>query len=321
MSKVGIITFHHNSNYGSMLQALALQEAIRKNGFETEFIDFVPQLKKTIYELLKIRIKRFPIYLLEYKKYYTLYKNRKNIVQKNNAFEDFYKKHLQVSHNTYHSMEEIKKNPPLYDGYIVGSDQTWNPYASNNPDAFYLNFVSKNKLRGSYAPSIAVSKLNLKQSERLKRLTQNIEYLSCREKHGSELLKKLTGRNVETVLDPTLLLSSSDWMKFSSANFESKPYIMQYFLGENKQHREFVKKLSIKTGWEIISIPTAYMDFNDSICKQYICGPDEFISLIKNASFLCTDSFHGTAFSINFNVSFFLFINFLKTVSNQKILD
>jgi len=317
MKKIGIITYHHYYNYGTMLQALALQMKVEELGYKCEIIDFKQNNDLRKSDLIKLRIKRVKVYIKDFKKYYTLKSVENENIERNKRFEYFYKKYLKVSSNNYSSSEEIKKNPPKYDGYVVGSDQTWNPNVGKNPDAFYLSFVEKKSQCGSYAPSVGLTKLSSEQSKRMKKKLDHIKFLSCREQLGSELLQKVTGRKVTTVLDPTLLIDSEKWKELiNKENKYPNKYILQYFLGDIPECRQFVQELSKKTKLPVIILPHSYLDAKRK--NVIYCGPDGFLDLIYNAEYVCTDSFHGMAFSINLNKNFFAFH---KRKENEKGSD
>lgn len=307
MKTIGIITYHHYYNYGTMLQAMALQKAIEKLDYDAELIDFKQDNTLSKFDLFCVRIKRIPVYLRNIKKYIGLNSVKQRFDYRNLQFEEFYKKNLIVSLKKYRTSDELCMDPPQYDGYIVGSDQTWNPNVGRNPEAFYLTFVKERKRRGSYAPSIGLSNFSLEEKLRLKPLLDGINYLSCREHQGAELISELTGRSVKTVLDPTFLLESNEWDEYSDDNNQNikERYILQYFLGDVIECRDFVEKLSEVTGLKVIVLPHSYLDITKENCVY--CSPANFISLVKNADYICTDSFHGTAFSINYNKNFFAF--------------
>lgn len=307
MKSVGIITYHHYYNYGTMLQAYALQQCISTLGYRSELIDFIQDQSLTRTELLKLRIRRLPVYIREFRKYAALAKAEGLNAHKAECFEAFYQKNCIVSQRHYSSSEELKQIPPAYDGYVVGSDQTWNPYVSNRPEAFFLSFVSDDQKKGSYAPSLAISSLTKEQREDLKKNLSGFRFISCREEQGAELLREATGKPVMTVLDPTLLLTAKQWDDVSMECGVERPYILTYFLGDVKEHRAFVDELAMKTGHQVISLPVSYLEIGNSSWEQQWVGPDKFLSLIRNAAFVCTDSFHGTIFSINYNTPFFSF--------------
>lgn len=307
MNTIGIITYHHYYNYGTMLQALALQRKIERLGYKAELIDFKQDNSLSKYEMLKLRIKRLPIYIKEKKKYRILAEARGNIKYKEELFEQFYKKYVKVGNVQYTNTQQLIENPPHYDGYVVGSDQTWNPYVANAPEAFFLPFVDNDMKKGSYGPSLAVKSLSKDKEKEYKEKLSGFSFLSCREKDGADLLKQITKKEVKSVLDPTMLLSAEDWSEYCKDKVSSEPYILVYFLGEKLEHRKIVDEIQKLTNWKVISLPATYLEMENGNYEKVWGGPQEFLSLIKNASLICTDSFHGTMFSINFLKNFFTF--------------
>lgn len=307
MKTIGIITYHHYYNYGTMLQALALQEKVEQLGYQAELIDFKQDNSLSRYEMLKLRIKRMPVYIKERKKYRALADSREKIKEKNELFEQFYKTYLHVGKKKYTTTQQLMENPPVYDGYVVGSDQTWNPFVANSPEAFFLPFVENKSKKGSYGPSLAVKSLSDEKEKEYRKKLSNFSFLSCREQDGAQLLSRITQKEVKCVLDPTLLLSAKEWGKYCEFEISKEPYILVYFLGEKSEHRRAVEKIQKLTNWKIISLPAAYLEMENNDYKKVWGGPKEFLSLIRGAALICTDSFHGTMFSINFQRNFFSF--------------
>lgn len=307
MKTIGIITYHHYYNYGTMLQALALQEKVEQLGYQSELIDFKQDNSLSRYEMLKLRIKRMPVYIKERKKYRALADSREKIKEKNELFEQFYKTYLHVGKKKYTTTQQLMENPPVYDGYVVGSDQTWNPFVANSPEAFFLPFVENKSKKGSYGPSLAVKSLSDEKEKEYRKKLSNFSFLSCREQDGAQLLSRITQKEVKCVLDPTLLLSAKEWGKYCEFEIPKEPYILVYFLGEKSEHRRAVEKIQKLTNWKIISLPAAYLEMENNDYKKVWGGPKEFLSLIRGAALICTDSFHGTMFSINFQRNFFSF--------------
>ena len=316
MKKIGIITYHNHNNYGTMLQAYALQTLIDDLGYEAENINFIPDTSLSKSKLFLLRIKRLYVYIIERKKYITLHNNQKNFNTRNEKFTEFYQRNIKTGNMYYKNTDELMSNPPIYDGYVVGSDQTWNPYASNGPLAFLLPFVSESKKKGSYAPSVAVSSLTDEQKNRFVKYLSDFNCLSCREEEGSKLLESVLNREVTTVLDPTFLLSRDKWAEvFPDSDVNEEKYILTYFLGEKKEHRSFLKELSKKTGLKIVSIPASYLEMRDNEVEKKWVGPSGFLQLLDKAEIVCTDSFHGTALSIVFNKNFY---SFCKTADSTE---
>ena len=307
MKTIGIITYHHYYNYGTMLQALALQEKVEQLGYQAELIDFKQDNSLSRYEMLKLRIKRMPVYIKERKKYRTLANSREKIKEKNELFEQFYKSYLHVGKKKYTTTQQLMENPPVYDGYVVGSDQTWNPFVANSPEAFFLPFVENNSKKGSYGPSLAVKSLSEEKEKEYRKKLSSFSFLSCREQDGAQLLSRITQKEVKCVLDPTLLLSAKEWGKYCEYQIPKEPYILVYFLGEKSEHRRAVEKIQKLTNWKIISLPAAYLEMENNDYQKVWGGPKEFLSLIRGAALICTDSFHGTMFSIKFQKNFFSF--------------
>lgn len=325
MKTVGIMTYHKYYNYGTVLQAYALQKKIELLGYDSWIINFKQDNSVTGMELLVLRIKSIGRYIKNVNKYITENNNKKELERKCKEFDDFYRDNIKIKGEYYRNTKDMCANPPIYDAYVVGSDQTWNPYASKGPEAYLLPFVKDGKKKGSYGPSVAVLSLTEEQQEKYKRLLSDFAFLSCREKTGAELLENLLGRYVKPVLDPTFLLKKEEWSELiKNQNDNTEPYILTYFLGEKKEHRKFVKQLRDKTGYKIISIPTAYLEMADDTVQKEWCGPDRFLELIKNATIVCTDSFHGMALSINMNKDFYSFCKTSHsetTSENSRITD
>ena len=228
-------------------------------------------------------------------------------------FDSFRRKYVKLSEHHYNSSESLKKSPPQYDAFICGSDQIWNPYICKEPDqarndpAYFLTFAPDTK-RILYAPSIALPSIPKKFREEMTEMLQGIPYLSSREQQGADLIKDLTGRNAEVVVDPTLLLTSDQWNKIAVEPTIKGPYILCYFLARDRRYRNFAEQLNTKTGYHLIVISQKLHDLAnlDAInCSD--AGPAEFLGLVRNASCVCTDSYHGTIFSINYKRPFYVF--------------
>ena len=306
--KIGILTFHRYYNYGTALQAYALQNFISQNyNCEVELIDYLAKNEYVGKKLLITRLRRLGTYIVNFSRYYSIYKNRQNQAQKVQKFNDFFENQMVLSDQNADVVDDLPDICKNYDAVMIGSDQTWNPFVSTK-GVFLLEYLDgKTVKKLSYAPSIGISKIPEEYIERYKNALSDFEMLSCRERCGAEFLSDLLKRNVECVLDPTLLLKPSDWEKIAATVDVREPYLLTYFLGDNKAHRKAVEKIAAEKNLKIVALPVSYLEINNkNINKQYV-GPCEFISLFKNAAFVCTDSFHGTMFSINFGKDFMSF--------------
>ncbi|HAG10960.1 MAG TPA: polysaccharide pyruvyl transferase family protein [Desulfotomaculum sp.] len=305
--KVGLISYHFLNNYGTMLQAYALQRKICELGFEAEYIDYrFQELRPSLFNVLLMRIKRFGIYIYQYKYYSVKAAYLSKLSIRKEYFKDFYTKHIRTSPSQYATIRELELQQPEYDIYIVGSDQVWNPNLSCARPAYYLSFVKDNKKKASYAPSVGVVSLTSDQEQKMAGYIRNFNYLSCREISGAKLLENISGRNISHVLDPTFLLDKTIWEEIAIRPRITEPYILCYFLGDTKQPREFALQLENKTGIKAYYIPCSPLDMSKKTAI-YDVGPAEFLGLIQNASYVCTDSFHGNVFSIIFERQFYSF--------------
>lgn len=313
MKKLAIVTGYHIKNYGSALQAYATQRVINDMGIENECIQY--QKKNDLNQALRIfnmPLLRTKIAGIKKKLYAKKYANTlgKNFETRNKIFDKFVEENFKISEKCY-GYEELQNKIKEYDAVLLGSDQVWNPL--NFGSHYYtLEFVPDDIPKIAYAPSFGVSKIPNSQKKQTAKYLNRIEYISVREKKGKEIIKELTGKEVPVVLDPTLLLELSQWKTvYEEEKIVKEPYIFCYFLGANQKHREFAKRLQKQTGYKIVTLP--YMDeivksdFNFADEQLYEVGPSEFLNLINHAKYVCTDSFHGTVFSILHHKEFFTF--------------
>jgi len=330
MKTAGIITIHYVDNYGGVLLAYALQEVVHQLGYDCFVIDFdptpIPSRIQHLSMVLSRRLARMPLYVRHFSYYMKMFvrqglslpprhRHRSTGFRKNN-FDRFREQYINLSENHYISTEAIQNSPPEYDAVICGSDQIWNPYIcksngqARNEPAYFLTFATESK-RISYAPSISIPTIPKQFREEMTSLLHGIAYLSVREKQGAELIKEMTGKDAEIVLDPTLLLDHKQWDKIAVEPDIKEPYILAYYLGKpgkEGEYRKFSQKLSEETGCRLVLI-SAMADEREKLVaiSKYDVGPAEFLGLIKHASCVCTDSFHGTIFSINYKKPFYVF--------------
>ena len=308
MKKIGILTYHKQYNYGTVLQAYALQKYIsNKFDVDIEIIDYTAKNEYVGKKLFLTRVKRIGFYISHLSKYIILYLNKNNQRKRIEEFEQFFLKDLVMSAKSLETQKEIANYCKKYDAIIIGSDQTWNPYVGQVED-FLINYITNEKIiKLSYAPSIGIKRIPDDYKDLYAEALSKFKALSCREFQGAKNLSSILNRNVEFVLDPTLLLNKDQWGAVASEVFIKDPYLLVYFLGDNKEYRKFVEKIALMKGLKIVALPMSYLEMKkENIDKQYV-GPKSFLSLVKNAALICTDSFHGTMFSINFEKQFIVF--------------
>lgn len=301
MEKVGIITVYQNTNYGSILQSFALQRKLKDLGYHGENLKYHLRTPPTKRNKLR-NIVRNPS-LLARLFYRARYHSREDM------FAEFLRTAINVSSYTVeHILEGNEEAIQTYHKYICGSDQIWAPNQFN--EIFFLSFVPKTDRRIAYAPSIGLPEIPRELIGQYCKLVNAIDHISVRENKGAELIKEITGRDVEVVVDPTLLLTKDEWSEHAKSKRLDDPYILCYFLGSNVEHRSWVERLSNKTGYKIVVLPFATKDFYWGDERLFEVGPREYLSLIENAKAVCTDSYHGMLFSINFNKEFYAFLRF-----------
>lgn len=191
----------------------------------------------------------------------------------------------------------------FFDYYVVGSDQIWNPKFFKDMYINMLSFTSSKK-KIAVAPSISCDSLSDKDEEEFKERLKDFKYISCREEQGAALLESVTGKEVTSLLDPTLMLSDKEWdeiIKKPVFHDDNKKYIFLYFLGTMTEgYTSIINSIKEKYGLEVINVL-------DKSSKYYSCGPSEFVYLIKNSQLVLTDSFHGSVFSYIYNRPFRIF--------------
>ena len=301
MKKIGILTFHSVPNYGAMLQAYALQEKLRNTGYESYIINYKNSKIENRYKIVDITnietlIKSF-IKLM-------LYPNK---IKRNRVFYDFMKKNMKLS-KRYSNEESLKKDYPEYDIYITGSDQVWNSDITHGlSDIYTLNFGGNEIQRISYAASIGKAEINDEEKEVFVEKLKILDKISVREKNGQQILKNILNKEIETVLDPTMLFEKEEWQgKVKNIEKTNEKYIVAYVVSPDEQYIKIVNDLSEKTGLKVIHFGMKNPGYKNVLKSAYTEGPLEFVNYIKNAEYVVATSFHATVFSIIFNKKFFI---------------
>lgn len=332
--KVGIVSCYFKHNYGSMLQAYATQKILDDMNIENETINIDKNIdfsngKKKYYmgQVLNFQFIKSKLGMIKLKLDKKINKNLgKNISIRDKKYEEFRKTfRLTEPYKTYAELNE--KAEKDYSSVIVGSDQLWLP-VNVVADYYTLNWVPEDINKISFSTSFGVSIIPEKYKEAYKKFLNRINYLSTREVAGQKIIKELTGRDATLVCDPTLLFNKDEWMSIQKEEPIIKgKYIFCYFLGKNIEHRKFAERLKEKTGYKIVSLNHAdeYVKYSDVFADEtpYDVGPAEFLNMIRNAEYVCTDSFHGTVFSLINNVKFFTFrrYNSKSKVSTNSRID
>ena len=320
MKKIGILTHYHNTtNYGGALQAYALCKILNNQGYDCEQIDidftdkmfnlrtgFLKQWLKSLWILKPVKL----IYKKLRKKVETA--NSEQAVLKMQweiAFAEFLYNLIPHSDQMYNTIN-IDETLSYYDVFITGSDQVWNPLWYYEP--FFLTFVTNDKKKLSYAASISQKELTRKEEVLFSLHLESFDAISVRESNAIDLLADVTDKPVEHVLDPTLLLSLDDWNAITAERVVDGPYAYCYFLGDDDGMRHLANAYAKNKNIKLVNIKhvCGIYHYNDLQYGDFILDtstPNEFLSLIKHADIVFTDSFHASVFSIIFESQFFCF--------------
>lgn len=321
--KIGLITFHGSHNHGSMLQAYATQQILNQLGYENEIINFRMKSQKEYYALYQTHygfmrffrgiILNLPFHFSKKKRF--------------DKFENFLRKRYKLSGAELNSYDDLKKVSDKYTAFISGSDQIWSnripELVHSDIDysgVYFLDFACEQSKKVAYASSIGES--TYEELLPKKELLLKYQAISTREKSGAEILSKIIKAKVETVLDPTLLLNKKDWNTIAGKSPLIKgKYALLYTLQGIRPGREWAKYLHLfgeKMGLQIICVSPFVPIISTKVRNLINVGPEDFINLIEHAEVIFTDSFHGTAFSINLNKPFYS-LNRITSKDKRKI--
>lgn len=319
--KAGIITYHNVINYGAALQALATQETLTRCGCQAEIINYTPSDVFDVYRSFSVgRFRRCCKKSLKFalRDVASNLKNYPAVHKKRSGFAGFGRKYFHYSGKPCANYEKLKKRLPEYDLCFTGSDQVWNPDITYGFDpAYFLDFGKKNMVRASYAASIGRERFSKEEQKTLSDYLQKLDYISARERTGAEVLSAVTDKPVNVVLDPTLLLNAKQWKELLSIKAEKGGYILVYTLYPNPQLDRFVEKLSKEKNLPVVTLGSKKRYFANG--KTFPCAdPQKFVELFANADFVVTNSFHGTAFSVNFSRNF---MTFMGQSRNSRMTD
>ncbi|WP_318506977.1 polysaccharide pyruvyl transferase family protein [Bacillus sp. T3] len=303
--KVGLITFHNALNYGAALQVYASQQALKQIGVDCEIINYVNEFRKNAYSMsyfIKEGVKKGNLKsVLKYSV------GSPFMAQRRAKFQSFYKENLSCTQRLYKSSSEAEDLNTEYDKFIVGSDQVWNYKNNGNDFAYFLNFVKDNNKKIAYSSSFGLAEIPENLIGDYKKNLKCIKYLSTRESYGVKLIKEITGKSAELVLDPVFLLDKYQWKSLCKKQKGDKKYLFCY-TNKMSQFDDFISQ----TGYPLDGVElhklTQHLkvsDFLDPKVKvAYTISPVEFIETISNAELVVTASFHCIAISIILNKPF-----------------
>lgn len=324
--KTATVTWVTYNNYGTLLQAYALQQQLEKMGINNTILSDCKVLQVFKHEYIKKEEDHITDIVSENGRcrLYNLLMNPKRIsrviLARANRKEyerpymesqekcDFFKQtelkiYDEVNPN---DLEDLNK---LFDVFIAGSDQVWAVFEKMFNPYYYLEFAHKKKI--SYAPSLGTTIISKQRAERIKNLLSDFSAISVREKASAGQLSKFLKRDVEWVADPTLLQDRFFWSEFAAEiPVRKRKYIFCYFLENKAWYFEYAKGVARKLNFEIVLMPNRWEYLSSQYVVKTGVGPKEFVSLIQHADYVLTDSYHGSIFSLIFERSFQYLLRF-----------
>lgn len=315
---IGLMTFHRATNYGAVLQAYAMQKVLTEAGYDNEVIDYRCQgveYETRIYVggnkdtgLLNhlIGVLKGIIYVPVH-------------VRRNMAFSTFRKRHIKQSRRVYRHKEDLSSAEKEYELFISGSDQVWNIGCTKGDTSYYLDFVSNKSKKNAYSASFGTSTLSILNTFPIAQL-QSFSRISVREKNALEFLRNYGLLEVKHTLDPTLLLDQDSWLVICGKKRNKDRYILLYLIAETKEIVSFANKFAEEKGMKIIYITNILTHRVHGIYKRAV-SPEEWLRLFIQAEYVITNSFHGLAFSINFNKQTFWDLLPTPSVVNDRLIS
>ncbi len=341
MRKIGVITYVKTAtcNYGAELQAFALQYKLNKDGFDTEVVNLKRRLpsndrfKETVKKSVRTRFERMnplsatlsvmDLFLSVVKDKYYAKKYASEFQEKKALYERFFEENIRHSSVEYNPDDMDTADLP-YNTYIAGSDQIWNYKNSDRVDVFFLMFANRFKAKKiSYAASFSISEIPENYKERYTEWINNIDEISVRETDGVRIVKDLTGRDAVHVCDPTLLLDKNEWRGAFGDNpveeIGKKKYVFVYTMSRSRNVYRIAKTIARQLGnIEVVHVRLGIKpEANDGVIHLNFASPQQWVHLLMNAEYVVTDSFHGTVFSINFNIPFTVVQNPMSDLNSR----
>ena len=303
--RAGILTFHRASNFGTALQAFATTKSFEKMGIDAELIDYRPQYIENTLQKGKIQNGKQLASVIVNR---IIYGDAQE--EKVNCFLKF-ASGFSVSSEICKTIEDIEKVAQQYDVIVSGSDQLWNENITGNDLAYFFPFKHKNKI--TYASSFGTESISQKRKNTISVYLKDFKAISVREVTGAALLNSLIKQGIDipsikVVPDPTFILSKTEWVKYENKNLvlPSNSYILTYYMIETPLLRKLTKKIREDTGLPVLNIKPSKRQMVLHEGSNYPnIGPAEFLACYNHAAYVITNSFHGTAFAINFGIPFY----------------
>lgn len=306
---VGVITLHNSPNYGSCLQTFATQMVLDSLGVNVCIIDYyrhdaIPE-NEADRALNGQLAKKLPVFRIPGVKTLARIPVSKMVERRSAPLNDFRRSALNLASRKYYSSEELETDPPVCDVYCTGSDQVWNSKWNGGFErAFYLSFAPEGARRIAYASSIGKSSLEEWEIPLMREALSRYSAISVREAEAADLLDSIGIHGAVPVIDPTLMLKPAEWEAVSDGWMPERPYILLYQLNRNPDFDAYAQRVSKLTGLPIMRIAYGVHEKRRNETAVICPTVGRFLSLFFGAELVLTDSFHGTAFSVNLGKPF-----------------
>lgn len=307
--KIGILTFHNAHNYGAVLQAYALKTKLNRMGYEASVLNYRNKyIAKTYRKVLHIDFWKRDILPSRWGKvireirdvFYGLPEWQRQW----KVFEEFIAGKLLDGDSKQLSLEEVAGRDCAV--YVLGSDQIWARELTHGMDPAYFGQFAPEKEKISYAASVPNGSIPENEKPYFKEYLQSLSHISVREEKLAEAIRELTGREVETVIDPTLLLEREDYQSLLYEKpLKQGDYVFAYFVVENEALSRCAKKVAELMNCELVELHYKKTPQIRGKNMVFDAGPSEFLTYIRDAKMVVTNSFHGTVFSILFQKKFY----------------
>lgn len=328
--KTATVTWISYNNYGTILQAYALQIKIEQLGFENTILDdtkiiqnqFVKKRRGFIHQTEPISVKERIIGLVtdlpRIKRSILCRVNRKRYIL---PYEESQKRITEFKWDTLKIDKKVSANHlerlnDKYDIFIAGSDQIWSVFPDVFNPYYYLSFTSKKKI--SYGPSLGTDIMDESIQAKIKELLTDYAAISVREKSSKYILSSILGRDVVWVVDPVLLHDKDFWASFGTKPKFRRKYLLCYFLENKDWYFQYAKKLAKRLHLKIVLIPSKWDFLSNRYVFDGVVGIKEFVGLFANADFVLTDSYHGSLFSLLFEKNFHHLLRFGPDDENSQ---
>lgn len=316
-NKVGILTYTNTTNYGAILQCIALKNIVSRMNYDCDVINYTCKAvakrerilfngsSKSLRQIIKTII-LLPIKIIRKIKIYNFIKNN------------------YVTTNEKYNRDNISQINTIYNHIIVGSDQIWNPVLNGYDKSYILDFAADKINKIAYAASVGNNKIIPDNYDYFKNIISRFDHISLREKTTSDYINKTFKTNSDFVLDPTMLLSKEEWKQIidnSNNNIKNnKKYILLYFIHNGEKTFSIARKIADKLGYEILYLNNYGVPVK-GVKNIFSITPYEFVNYIYNAELVITGSFHGVAFSLDLNKQFMIEISSSSSNANDRLLN